>query len=56
MQSDLYRCLAIGGLLSIIIPGRWTIVVDGWLAPLFGSCSVAGPRSLAQRSWPSPVI
>jgi len=35
MQSDPYLWLAIGGLLSIFLSGRWMIAVAGWLAPLF---------------------
>jgi hypothetical protein len=30
MQSDPYLWLVIGGLLSIFLPGRWTITAAGW--------------------------
>jgi hypothetical protein len=35
MQSDPYLWLVIGGLLSIILSGRWTIALAGWMALLF---------------------
>jgi len=34
MQNDPYLWLAIGGLLSIFVSGRWTIAAAGWLTPL----------------------